>query len=193
MRIVEFPKEEDSLSPDDAFIAYTHLADKHLYFLKKQSNCEFFYWNGAGIFFLATLAAFILHDKGIIPSALIGVLIAGLGCLLIFIQNIRMDFQYGIMAAVCVKKGLRIEKKRDYPARLFSIYEDNKLIIYRGNLLSRLAPMGLIGLATTGAGTLLALKAGAWLAIIVAAFSITVLSIAAHSYIKTVRKILLGD
>lgn len=189
---VNFPKEGGDLSPKDAFIAYSHLSDIHLYFLKQQSNCEFFYWKGAGIFFLASLASFILHDNGLIQSALFGVLIVGVGCLLIFTQNIRTDFEYGIKAAACVGKGLCIEKKYDYPVKLFSILENNKLIAYRGNLLSRLFPMGLIGLATTGAGTLLALKVAVWLAVVVAALSITILYLAARSYIKTVRKILLG-
>ena len=149
---VNFPKEGDNLSPKDAFIAYGHLSDTHLYYLKQQSNCEFFYWKGAGIFFLASQASFILHDNGMIPSALFGILIVGLGCLLIFTQNIRMDFEYGIKVGACVEKGLCIEKKYDYPVKIFSILEDNKLLTYRGNLLSRLFPMGLIGLATTGAG-----------------------------------------
>lgn len=179
--------------PKDAFIAYSQLTDQYLHFLKQQSNCEFFYWKGAGIFFLASLPSFILYDTGIIPSALIGVLPVGVGCLLFLTQYVRMDFDYGIKAATCVKKGLQLEMNHDFTPKLFNIFEDNKWIAYQGNLLSRLLPMGLIGLATTGAGTFLALQMAEWLAVVVAAFSITVLGLGARFYIKRARKIILGD
>ena len=175
----------------DAFSAYSRLTDQYLHFLRQQSNGEFFYWQGAGIFFLAALVSFILYDTSIIPSALIGILSVGVGCLLIFSRYIRADFKYGTKATICVKQGLHLEKNHDFTPKLFSIFEDNKWIAYRGNVLSRLFPIGLIGLATTGAGILLALKVTVWLAVIVAAFSSSVLCLAARSYVKTARKILL--
>lgn len=55
----------------------------------------------------------------------------------------------------------QLEKKYDYPAKLFSIFEDNKLFVYRGNLLSKLFPMGLIGLAAASGGTFLAVGVSA--------------------------------
>ena len=188
---IKFPKVEDNLPPKDEFTAYSHFVDNHLYFLKQQSKCEFFYWKTVGIFFLITLASFILHDKEMIMSPFIVVLMTGLGCILIFNQNIKMDFEYGVKAAACVEKGLPIEKKYNYPVKLFSIFEDNKLIIYRGNLLSRLFPMGLIGLATVCAGILLSLKIGVWLSVVVAIFSIIVVYMMARSYSKTAKRILL--
>ncbi len=190
---INFPKEEENLSPKDAFIAYKHLADYHLHFLKQQSNCEFFYWKGLGAFFLLSMGLFVLHNRGFAPSPFIGIAFIGVGFLLLLAQNMRTDFEYGIKAASCVEKGLRIEKRFDYPAKIFSIFEDNKSIAYRGNLLSRLFPMGLIGLAAASAGTSLAAEVSTWLAISVAVASVVILSMAARSYIKTARKILLGE
>lgn len=189
---IKFPKEEENVSPKDTFSAYQHLVDYHLYFLKQQSKCEFFYWKGLGAFFLLSVAFFILQDHGFVHSPFIGIVVVGVGFLLILAQNMRIDFEYGIKAATCVDKGLRIEKRYDYPAKLFSIFEDNKLIVYRGNLLSRLCPMGLIGLAAASAGTFLAAEVSTWLAVTVAILSIGTLSIAARSYIKIARKILIG-
>ncbi|MGH2612105.1 MAG: hypothetical protein ACRDFB_03535 [Rhabdochlamydiaceae bacterium] len=136
---------------------------------------------------------FFLQGKGFVPSPFIGIVLAGVGVLLMLLQNMRMDFEYGVKAAACVEKGLRIEKKHDYPAKLFSIFENNKLVAYRGNLLSRLFPTGLIGLATGGAATLLSMKIGTWLTVVVAVLSIAFLYMAVRLYIKTARKILLND
>ena len=49
--MINFPKEEENLSPKDAFIAYEHIADYHLHFLKQQSKCEFLL-EGFGCFLL---------------------------------------------------------------------------------------------------------------------------------------------
>lgn len=189
---INFPKEEENLSPKDAFIAYEQLVGYHLYFLKQQSKCEFFYWKGLGVFFLLSMGLFVLHGRGFPLSPFIGIAFIGASFLLLLAQSMRTDFEYGIKAAACVEKGLRIEKRFDYPAKLFSIFEDNKLIAYRGNLLSRLFPMGLIGLAAACAGTILAAGVNSWLAVAAAVFSATVLSIAARSYVKTAKKIILG-
>lgn len=189
---INFPQEEENLSPKDAFIAYKHLADYHLHFLKQQSKCEFFYWKGLGVFFLLSMGLFVLHNRGFAFSPFIGITFIGVSFLSLLAQYVRVDFEYGIKAASCVEKGLRIEKKFDYPAKIFTIFEDNKLVVYRGNLLSRLFPMGLIGLAAASAGTFLAVQVNAWLAVAVAIFSTAVLSIAARSYVRTAKKIILG-
>ncbi len=189
---INFSKEDENLSPAEAFVAYQHLSDYHLHFLKQQSKCEFFYWKGLGAFFLICMALVILHNRGFAFSPLFGITFISVSFLLLLAQNMRMDFEYGIKAAACVEKGLRIERRLDYAAKIFSIFEDNKLTIYRGNLLSRLLPMGLIGLATATAGMLLAIEVNVWLAVAVAIFSVIILSIAARSYIKTAKKILLG-
>ncbi len=188
---INFPREEDDMPPAEALMAYKQLVDYHLYFLKQQSKCEFFYWNGLGIFFLLTMGFFFSQSKAFVLHPFIGIFITGIGSLVILLRNMREDFEYGIQAEACVEKGLRIEKKYDYPAKLFSIFEDNKLVTYRGSLLSRLFPTGLIGLATTGAATLLAMKIGTWLAVVVAVFSTVVLSIMARSYVRTAKKIIL--
>lgn len=190
---INFPNEEENLSPKDAFIAYEQLVDYHLHFLKQQSKCEFFYWKGLGVFFLLCMGLFVLHNHGFSFSPFIGITFIGVSFLFLLAQYVRVDFEYGIKAASCVEKGLRIEKRFDYPAKLFSIFENNKSIVYRGNLWSRLFPMGLIGLAAACAGSILAAGISTWLAIFVAAVFVVILSMAARSYIKTVRKILLGE
>jgi hypothetical protein len=169
------------------------LADYHLHYLKLQSKCEFFYWKSAGIFFVLSMAFFILQDYGFTLSPLIGVVIAGVGILLMLMQNIRMDFEYGIQAVSCVTQGLSIEEQYDYPPRLFKIFDDNKLIAYRGNLISRLFPMGIIALGTATAGTILALKVGTWLAVVVAIMAIVAIYAGIRSYLRITRKIMLGD
>ncbi len=189
---VDFPREEESLSPQDAHILYKHLVDYHLHLLELQSKCGFFNWKLAGIFFLSILGAFILKDRGIITDPLITIVIMGIACLFGFAQNIKMDLEYASRAADCVEKGTIIEKKYDYSGKLFGIFEDNKWIVYRGNLLSRFFPIGLVGVLAAGAGTILSIKVGAWLAVVVATLSIVALSIAARSYTKNTRRILLG-
>jgi len=174
---ISFPKEEENLSPRDAFIAYEHFADYHLHFLKQQSSYEFFYWKGLGVFFVLSMGLFILRNYGFVISPFMGISFIGLGFLLVLARSMRMDFEYGVKAAACAEKGLLIEKKFDYPVKLFSIFEENKLISYRGYLLSRLFSTGLIGLATTIAGMLSAIELSALLAVI---------------YVKTARKILLN-
>lgn len=190
---INFPKEEENLSPKDAFIAYEQIVGYHLHFLKLKSKCEFFYWKGLAAFFLLCMGLFVLHNHGFAFSPSVGITFIGVSFLFLLAQYVRVDFEYGIKAASCVEKGLRIEKRFDYPTKLFSIFEDNKLIVYRGNLLSRLFPMGLIGLATACTSTILAAGVSTWLAISVAAVFVFILSMAARSYIKTARKILLGE
>jgi len=189
---IKFPKEEESFSPQDAHIAYKHLVDYHLHFLKLQSKCEFFYWKLMGVFFLSIMGAFILRDKGIIADPLITISIVGVGCLLVFAQNVRMDLEYAVSAASCIERGLLIEDKYAYPARLFRIFEDNKTLTYRGNLLSRSVPFAFIGLSTLVGGSILAKNIGMWLSVIVCASLIFILFISARFYIKNIRKIVLG-
>ena len=189
---INFTKKEENLSPNEAFMVYKHLADYHLHLLKQQSKCEFFYWKALGVFFLLSMGLFILHNRGFALSPFIGITLIGVVFLLLFAQNMRIDFEYGRKAASSIEKGLRIEKRFNYPAKLFSIFEENKLNAYRANLLSRFFPIGLIGLPAAGAGMLLAIEVSARLAFAVAFFSIIILSIATRSYIKTTKKIQLG-
>ena len=102
------------------------------------------------------MGLFSLDRLGLTFSPFIGIAFMGVGFLLLLAKNMRMDFEYGIKASACVKKGLHIEKNFDYPGKFFSIFEENKLTAYRRNLLSRLFPMGLLGMATAGASTILA-------------------------------------
>lgn len=189
---IKFPKEEEGFSPQDAHIAYKHLVDYHLHFLKLQSKCEFFYWKLMGVFFLSIMGAFILRDKGIIADPLILITIVGFGCLLVFAQNVRMDLEYAVSAAACVERGILIEDKYTYPARLFRIFEDNKTLTYRGNLLSRSVPFVFIGLSTLVAGAVLSEKIGVWAAITVAALIAIGLWAFANHYVKMVRRVVLG-
>lgn len=192
--IVNFPHDKtDELSPKEAFVVYKHLIDDHLRLLNLASKCEFFYWKTTGAFYLCIFASIILHNKGIISNTLPMILFMGMGCLVIFAQNAKIDFEHGINSASCVQRGIILEKKHDYPDRLFMIYEDNKTSIYRANLLSRLAPIGFVGLATSIAVTLLALKGGTWLAVIAAFLSICVLFMIARFYAKITRKIILRE
>ncbi len=184
---VDFPKEQKNLSPQDAQVVYKALVEDYLHFLKLQSICGFFYWAIAGVFFLSILGAVILQWEPLITIVLMGI-----GCLFGFAIIIKMDLEYAIRAADCVKKGNTIEKKYDYAGELFGIFEDNKLIAYRGRRLNRLFPVGLVGVLAAVSGAVLSIKAGAWLAVVVATLSIAALSIAARSYTKTVRKILFG-
>jgi hypothetical protein len=108
--MINFPKEEESISPQDTFLAYKNLVDSHLHFLKRQSNCEFFYWKGLGVFCLLSIGLFVLHNRGFALSPFIGVAFVGVVFLLLLAQNTRVDFEYGMKAAACVEKGLRIEK-----------------------------------------------------------------------------------
>jgi hypothetical protein len=184
--------KEDVLSSKDALFIYKHLADHHLQVLKLQSKCEFFYWKSLGIFFVLSLGFFILKDYGFIFSPFIGIIFAGVSMFLMLMQNIRMDFEYGIQAASFVEQGLHIEKTfKDPPTRIFQIFEDNKFLCYRGNLVSRLFPMGLIALGTGAAGVILALKVGVWLGVLVAIIALLAIYAGARSYLTTIRKIML--
>ena len=189
---IKFPKEEEGFSPQDAHIAYKHLVDYHLHFLKLQSKCEFFYWKLMGVFFLSIMGAFILRDKGIIADPLILITTVGFGCLLVFAQNIKVDLEYAVSAAACVERGSLIEDKYTYPARLFRIFEDNKTLTYRGNLLSRSIPFVFIGLSTLVCGSILAQNIGMWLSVLVSISLVCLLFVSSRSYINNIRKIVLG-
>lgn len=189
---IKFPKEEESFSPQDARIAYKHLVDYHLNFLKLQSKCEFFYWKLMGVFLLSIMGAFILRDKGIIANPLVAITVVGFGCLLVFVQNVKMDLEYAVSAASCVERGILIEKKYAYPARLFRIFEDNKTLTYRGNLLSRSVPFVFIGLSTLVCESILAWNIGMGLSILVSILLISILFIISRFYINNIRKIVLG-
>lgn len=146
---INFHKREEDLSSESAFMGYKQHVDYYLYFLLIMGFC-------------------FLQGKGFVLPSFIGIVLAGVGVFLMLLQNMRIDFEYWIKAAACVEKGLCIEKKYDYRAKLFRIFEGNKPIAYHGNLLSRLFPRGLSELATRGAATLLTIKVGTWLAVAIA-------------------------
>jgi len=184
--------KEENLSPKDALFMYKHLADHHLQVLKRQSKCEFFYWKSLGIFFVLSLVFLILPNYGFAFSPFVGIIFAGVSMFLMLMQNIRMDLEYGIQAASFVEQGLNIEKTfKDPTPRIFQIFKDNKVLCYRGNLISRLFPMGLIALGTGAAGVTLALKVGVWLGVLVAIVALMAMYAGARSYLKTTRKIML--
>jgi hypothetical protein len=184
--------KEEIVSSKDAFFIYEHLLDYHLQVLKRQSKCEFFYWRSLGIFFVLSLAFFFLKDYGFAFSPFLGIIVAGVGTFFMLLQNIRMDFEYGIHAASAVEQGLSIEKKFEGPPRIFQIFEDKKLLTYKGNLISRLFPMGLIALGTATAGVIFSLKVGVWLAIVVGLISIMAIYAGVQSYLKIIKKIIFG-
>jgi hypothetical protein len=191
---VDFQKEDLSNIPEtEIMLAYKHMTNLHLHYLKQQTKLQFLYWKVAGMFFLFIILSLILQSSRLFSNFLIGIIVAGIACLIAAFTISKKDFECNKKIAACVEKGLHIEKMHDYLAKLFSIFEDYKFVAYHGNLLSRLFPMGLIGLATGGAATLLSMKIEAWLAVAVAVFSIIVLYIGTRSYIKTTRKILLGN
>ena len=183
------PKKEESLLQNSSFISYQNLANYHLYLLKQQSKCEAFYWKGAGVFFLFILLFFSLKHYNLVSFPFIGIVLCGIGILLLLAQNMRMDFEYGIQTENCVEKGIELEKNQELLPCIFKIFRDNKLITYRGNLISRLVPMGLIGFITSYVSVILALKVVLWLAFSVAIFSTILLLIGISFYIRTARKI----
>lgn len=187
------PQEEAYLSPslEDELIAYRHLKDRFWRCLKQQACYEFFYWKEVAFFVLAAIISFILQEKGIVSSAFFLIHITGIGCLLVFFLNIKMDFKYDREMAACIDQGLPLEKKLKFPVKFFGIFEDNRSLSYQNNLLSRLFPMELIGTGTAYAAIVLSTKAGIWLPTIVTICSIITLWIASQSYIKKARKILL--
>ncbi len=190
---IKFPKEEENFSPEDAFTAYKYTADYFLNILKERSRCEFFYWKSAGAVFLLSAVFFLLPRYGFAFSPFIGIVLTGFGTLLLLVHNMKMDLEYSIQLACCFERGLNIEKKYDYPARIFRIFEDNKLLSYRGNLLNRLFPLGFIALTTSISGVILASKVGTWLAVIAAFVSMATLFIGTRFCIRATREILIGN
>ncbi len=184
---------QGELTPEDTSMALENLGSYHLHYLKLQSKCGFFYWKIAGFFFLVSILFLVLKDKDLILNPLSGIVILGLGCLAAFTQNMRLDFEYGEKLIACVDEGVGLEEKYNYSAGILRIFEDNKLLVYRGNLISRFAPMEFVSFATALAGTLLVLKIGAWYAALVALCSVVALSIGSHYLIKRTRKILLEE
>lgn len=181
---------EEIVSSKDALFIYNHLADGHLQVLKGQSKCEFFYWRSLGIFFVSILVFLIIPNYGFAFHPSFGIIFVGIGTFLMLLDNIRMDFEYGIRAASYVEQGLSIEKKFEGPPRLFQAFEDNKLLTYKDNLISRLFPMGLIALGTATAGVILSLKVGVWLAVVVGIIAVVTIYAGVRSYLKVIRKII---
>jgi hypothetical protein len=187
--VIKSLQEGENLSLKDIRIIYMHLADSHLYVLKLQSKCEFFYWNSVGFF---ALLSFILCSFDLVSSPSIGIVVVGIGTLLACAKNMRLDFEYGVQAAACVERGVKLENTYDRLGRLFRTFESNKFLSYRGNLLSRLFPLDLLFLMTSISGIISAINVSTWLAVIVALFSTMVLLVGTYLYIKTSRRIILG-
>lgn len=192
LMMIKFPEKEDNFSVPDAHTAYKYLVDSHLHFLKQQSNCELLYWKLMGIFFLSIMGALILKRQGIIMDSSIFITIIGFGCLSIFIQKIKMDLEYAVSATSCVDRGILIEDNYNYLGRLFRIFQDNKILVYRNNLLSRALPFIFIGLGTLSAGAILANKVGTWLAVTMALLFIVGLSVFAGFYMRVAKKVIFG-
>lgn len=168
---IKFQKEYDREFPKHTFIAYNHLGEHPLYFLNQQMKWEFFCFKGAGIFFFGTLVSLFLHNKEMIHKYFVAIRIIGIGCLIMFTQKFRRDFEYCVKAGSCVEKGFEIERKCKYPPKLFCKFENKNLFAYRGYLLSRLFFISLIGLATIYGKILLVIKAGVLLIVSVSRFN----------------------
>ena len=163
----------------------------HLCFFKQQSTRAIYYWKCAGLGMLSIFINFVFQAREIIPNALVGIMVVGIGFLLLSLSKLIIDVECGIFSAAFVEKGASLEKQYNMPARLFGVLVDNKSIVYRGNLLSRLFPMGIICLTTSLSGTILAFKVCAWFAVVISLISLMGMSVGAWSYIKIVRKVVL--
>jgi hypothetical protein len=183
---VKFPSE-------DANMMHKQLAYDHLCLLKQQLKCELFYWRSAGVFILLSMVFFILHVRSFVSSPFIWIVFTGIGTFLVLARNMTKDFECGIQVANCVEKGANIEKKFAYLGGIFKLYEANKLLSYRADLLSRLFPLGFTAFATSIASVILALKAGIWVAVIVGIFSIGIIFIGSRFFIAMSRKHLLCE
>lgn len=187
--MLNFPKKEENLSQQDPHIAHKHLVDYHLHFLRLQSKCELFNWKLMGVFFLSSLSAFFLSNKGMIANPLIQTSTIGLGCLFVFAQNTWKDLEYAASSASCVQMGICLENQSASPSRLFKIFEDNKTLLFRSNLLSRSVPFVFIGLSTIIACAGLTKKIGIWAAITASTLIIIGIWAFANHYINVLKKL----
>lgn len=193
MKVDFFKEIPENLSPMDALSAYECLAGHHLKLLKQQSNCAFFYWKLAGVFYLVCFAAFIMQNNGVISNALIGIVFVGIACIIEFIRNAKIDLGCILEEADCLRIGVDLEKKYGYfEGAVFKIFDDHKTLWYRGGLWMRLLPMEIVAVSTAVAWTFLATNVAPWVAIVVGILSTVGLIVSGFFYIKAAKKAMLG-
>ncbi|MEI6242339.1 MAG: hypothetical protein WCP39_02915, partial [Chlamydiota bacterium] len=133
--------EKKTLSSEDAIIAHYHLSKGLLFFLKQLSKCEFYYWKGAGLFFLLSILLLVFKNYFFATNPFFGTFLLGICFLLLLAQNMRLDFTYRMQAASCIEHGVSLEKTYKV-GTLFSAFNDNKLLSCQCNAISRLFPLG---------------------------------------------------
>ncbi|MDN3507103.1 MAG: hypothetical protein P0S96_07735 [Simkaniaceae bacterium] len=178
-------------TPEEAAIAYKNLADHHLQVVKRLSKSEFLCWKIAGIFLAMVILTMILQDKGLVTNASLLILIAGFGGLFVFSMNTKKDLALNAEATNCVQRGILIERQQKVSAGIFQMLETNKKISHNGFLLSRMIILWLLGLTSTGAGAILCLQRGLWLALLISLLSVAILFFNSYLYVKIAKKTLL--
>lgn len=189
-KIEPFSVGKEKLPLGHAIKTHTSLMKIEQNLTKKQSGYEILYWRYLGFFFLACLVFSFLYSNGILNTPFIGIVFLGSGCLLALVAHLPEELQNGKEIAVCIKQGRDVESNYTHEVafRYFEILESNKRSLYWCYLINRLLPMEIIGVSTSIAGALLAIKAGMWLAGAVAVFSATVLLIGGVFYAWAVKK-----
>lgn len=193
-KIELFSAGKEKLSLNHALEAHARLKECHQDLARRQSRYESLYGYYLGVFFLACLGFFTLYNRSIFEFPLISIVLSGVGCLLaLMLRLLPADLQSRAEATDCIKQGREIEISFEYVIAYtyFKTYEKYERSLYWCYLVSRLLPMGVIGISTAIAGTLLALEVGTWLAVIVAIFSAITLFVGGFFYVLVVRKVCL--
>jgi len=155
---VAFPDPKNlplEIPPEEAQDAHKMLLDLHLHYMKKQSDQNRAYLKFFAVFFLVSLALFLLQAGGVVSDFRIGTFIMGIGTLAIIVLNsFFISPQYDRKVDYCIQRGMELEKR--YPSivnsGLFQSYGQLETYSQKVILLSRLLPFIVITLLTIIAG-----------------------------------------
>lgn len=186
--------EKEKLSLNHALQAHACLRKDHQGLVGKQSRYESLYGRYLGIFFLGCLGFFVLYSRSVFEIPLMSIALFSTACLLgLMVHLLSADLRSQAETTDCIRRGREIELSFEdaFTYTYFKKFEKYERSSYWCYLVSRLLPMGIIGISTAIAGTFWALEVGTWLAVIVAIFSATALLVGGFFYVLETRKVCL--
>lgn len=195
MRVDFHSSVGSGVSPSEASLIYEFFREENLCALKTQGKKLILQMKWLGFFMCGSFAFLIMNGRNPeVPfSYLIGVVFIGIICLINLGLSVLQDIETDRRIAYSLREGKKLE--REYPdiigSKYFHILE--AAYSYRAIKFGRLIPAVMVAVITIIGGMFLSIKVGVWFAATIAMFSVGVFSIGIRFYIRTTRKILLGD
>ncbi len=191
---VDFPDPNNrihDIPPELISRAYQLQIDMHTYYIKHQSERNFFYTKFLGYFLLVAVGYFVLQDYGILSNFLAGTIIIGICTLYVMFSNaIFLDPEWDCNLKHCIQAGKSLEEKHPnlISLDLFHRYEDLQPVSFRGAFMNRFVPFALVLILTSVASTVLSMNVGLKLSIAIGIFTFILLITSGFFFRGIIRK-----